>query len=83
MKMPTIVSPQETQASSTASPNSALRGSTVGDQFTTAVGNNANSGTTPADPMASLDKLFQAAGLEPGAAKRLETVRLRLVASPP
>src|SRR5213079_150730 len=34
--------------------------STAGDQYTTAVGNNANSGTTPADPMASLSALLAA-----------------------
>ena len=33
-------------------------GSQTNDQYTTAVGNNANSGTTPADPMASLNALL-------------------------
>jgi parallel beta-helix repeat protein len=41
-------------------------GSTIGDQFTTAVGNNANSGTTPADPMASLGALLSIYDLNPG-----------------
>ncbi|HEV8606351.1 MAG TPA: right-handed parallel beta-helix repeat-containing protein [Tepidisphaeraceae bacterium] len=40
-------------------------GSMLGNQYTTAAGNNANSGTTPADPMASLNALLNAYDLSP------------------
>jgi len=33
--------------------------SLAGNQYTTAAGNNANSGTTPADPMASLNAVLK------------------------
>ncbi len=39
---------------------------TTGDEYTTAPGSNANSGTTPADPMASLNAVLRAYDLEPG-----------------
>ena len=41
-------------------------GSTVGDQYTTAVGNDANSGKSPDQPMASLGALLRAYTLRPG-----------------
>ncbi|MBI3867660.1 MAG: right-handed parallel beta-helix repeat-containing protein, partial [Verrucomicrobia bacterium] len=41
-------------------------GSRSGDQYTSAVGSNANSGTTPADPMASLNALLAAYKLGAG-----------------
>ena len=41
-------------------------GTTAGDQYTSAVGNNANSGTTRNDPMASLNALLAAYALGPG-----------------
>src|SRR3989475_5739489 len=40
--------------------------SVAGDQYTTAAGDNANSGTTPADPMASLNALLTVYDLDPG-----------------
>jgi hypothetical protein len=41
-------------------------GSTVGDQYSSAAGSNNNSGTTPADPMASLNALLNVYDLGPG-----------------
>lgn len=41
-------------------------GQTAGDQYSTAVGNNANSGTSPADPMASLNAVLNVYDLGPG-----------------
>ncbi len=41
-------------------------GSSQGDEFTTAAGNNANSGKSPDQPMASLTALLNAYDLEPG-----------------
>ncbi len=40
--------------------------STVGDTFTTAIGNNNNSGKSPSQPMASLSALIAAYDLDPG-----------------
>uniref|UniRef100_UPI000A9C9608 hypothetical protein n=1 Tax=Methylomonas koyamae TaxID=702114 RepID=UPI000A9C9608 len=41
-------------------------GSTVGDEYTTAVGDNANSGKDPNRPMASLAALLRAYDLDAG-----------------
>jgi parallel beta-helix repeat protein len=41
-------------------------GSTAGDQYTTAIGSDANTGTTSADPMASLNALLALYDLGPG-----------------
>ena len=41
-------------------------GSTTGDQYTSAVGNNANSGTSPDSPMASIAAVLAAYDLNPG-----------------
>src|SRR5260221_160249 len=41
-------------------------GLTSGDQYSTAIGNNNNTGTTPADPMASLNAVLNAYDLNPG-----------------
>ena len=41
-------------------------GSTVGDQYTTAVGNDANSGKSPDQPVASLGALLRAYSLHAG-----------------
>ena len=45
----------------------------TGDQYTTAPGNNNNSGTTPADPMASLNAVLNAYDLGPGDAIYVDT----------
>ncbi len=47
--------------------------STVGDFFTTAVGNNANSGKSPTAPMASLAALLDAYDLDPGDVIHVDT----------
>ena len=45
----------------------------TGDQFTTAVGNNANSGTTPDDPVRSIYTLIHSYDLGPGDVIRVDT----------
>ena len=47
--------------------------STLGNQYTTAVGNDANSGKDPADPMASLGALTRAYVLAPGSIVYVDT----------
>ncbi len=48
-------------------------GSTAGDQYTTAVGNDANSGKSPDQPMASLGALLRAYTLTAGDTVYIDT----------
>ena len=50
--------------------------STVGDIFTTSTGNNANSGKSPDQPMASLAALLAAYDLDPGDVVHVDTGRI-------
>ena len=53
--------------------------STVGDELTTAIGNNANSGKDPSQPMASLYALLSAYDLDPGDVVHVDTGNYSLV----
>ncbi len=55
--------------------------STVGDFFTTAVGNNANSGKSPTAPMASLAALLAAYDLDPGDVIHVDTGNYTLLSN--
>jgi parallel beta-helix repeat protein len=54
-------------------------GALAGDAFTTAVGNNANSGKTPASPLASLTALLAAYNLDGGDVVHVDTGTYRLL----